>query len=290
METKQRKRVGLALSGGGARGLAHIGVLQVLAEAGIAVDCITGTSMGGVIATGYAAGVSPDEMAEIARTKAVGLRSLVRMIDIGMPRRGSSPRKGLLQGKQVEQWVKDFLGVRRFEDLHMPLTLVAVDLNSGREIHLNEGCLAPAVRATLSIPGLLAPVEQNGMRLVDGGLLNNLPVNVARQMGADIVIGVDVYSDNTASFWQYLAHKRLIAQTIGGVIETLGDALNLVIRVHSLERLRRYPPDFLLHPQIPPHITVISGYDYVDDIIAWGREAAAEILPDLQAALEAEEQ
>ena len=285
METRQRKRVGLALSGGGARGLAHIGVLQVLAEAGIAVDYITGTSMGGVIATGYAAGISPDEMAEIARTKAVGLRSLVRMIDIGMPRRGSPPRKGLLQGKQVEQWVKDFLGVRRFEDLRIPLTLVAVDLNSGREVHLNEGCLAPAVRATLSIPGLLAPVEQNGMRLVDGGLLNNLPVNVARQMGADIVIGVDVYSDNTASFWQYLAHKRLIAQTIGGVIETLGDALNLVIRVHSLERLRQYPPDFLLHPQIPPYITVISGYDYVDDIIAWGREAAAEILPDLQAAL-----
>ncbi len=274
-----KKRLGVALSGGGARGLVHIGVLQALDAAGIPVHFLAGTSMGGVIATGYAAGVTPDEMATLACEHSMGLRALWRMVDFAMP------RKGLFHGEQVEKWVRDFLGKKTFDDLRVPLTLVAVDLNSGQEVYLNQGCVAPAVRATLSIPGLLAPVEQDGMRLVDGGLLNNLPVDVVRHMGADVVVGVDVYSDNTASFWQYLARKRLIAHTIGGVVETLGDALNLVVRAHSLYRMQQYPPDFLLQPDIPPHITVISGYDRVEDLIAWGREAAEAMLPALQEAL-----
>ncbi len=278
MET-QRKRLGIALSGGGARGLVHIGVLQVLDEAGVPVDFLAGTSMGGLIAAGYAAGLSADEMAEMARTHGLSLRSLWRFFDLGRN------RQGLIRGEEIEAWVRSVLGRKTFADLRIPLTLMATDLNAGREVWLTEGCLAPAVRATMSIPGLLAPVVRDGMRLVDGGLLNNLPVDVVRKMGADVVIGVDVYSDNAASFWQYLAHKRLIASTFGGIIANLGDALNLVIRAHSVERFEKYPPDFFLKPPIPPQITVISGYDHAEELIALGREAAQAILPDLQAAL-----
>jgi len=273
------RSLGLALSGGGARGLVHIGVLKALEAANIPVGFLAGTSMGGVIAAAYAAGMSPADMEHLALEHA-NLRSLWRVADPTLP------RKGLFKGEQLEAFFKKYLGEKTFEDLRIPLTLVAVDLNSGREIHLNQGCLAPAMRATLSIPGLLAPVEMDDMRLVDGGLLNNLPADVVRDMGADVVIGVDVYSDNTGSFWQHLSQKRLIASTIGDLIATLGDALNLVVRAHSAYRLQHNPPDFLLQPPVPPHVTVISGYDQAPQLIALGEQAVQEILPALRAALE----
>ncbi len=281
MSEVKRKRLGVALSGGGARGLVHIGVLQGLESAGIKVDFLAGTSMGGLIAAGYAAGLSPAEMAELARTHGLRLRSLWRFVDLGRN------RQGLIRGEQVETWVRNVLGQKTFADLDIPLTLMATDLNAGREVRLTEGCLASAVRATMSIPGLLAPVMRDGMRLVDGGLLNNLPVDVVRQMGADIVIGVDVYSDNAASFWQYVARKRLVATTVGGIIANLGDALNLVIRAHSVYRFEKYPPDFFLKPPIPPQITVISGYDHAEELIALGKSSVEAILPALREALNA---
>jgi len=272
------RSLGLALSGGGARGLVHIGVLKALEAADIPVGFLAGTSMGGVIAAAYAAGMSPTEMERLALAHA-NLRSLWRVADPTLP------RKGLFKGEQLEAFFKEYLGEKTFADLRIPLTLVAVDLNSGREIHLNRGCLAPAMRATLSIPGLLAPVEMDGMRLVDGGLLNNLPADVVRKMGADVVIGVDVYSDNTGSFWQHLSQKRLIANTIGDLIATLGDALNLVVRAHSAYRLQQNPPDFLLQPSVPPQVTVISGYDQAPQLIALGEQAVQAILPTLREAL-----
>jgi len=271
--------LGLALSGGGARGLAHIGVLKALEDAHIQVDYLAGTSMGGVIAAAYAAGMSPSEIETIALEYA-NLRTLWRLADPTLP------RKGVFKGKQLEVFFRRHLGEKTFADLRIPLTLVAVDLNSGKEIHLNEGVVAPAVRATVSVPGLLAPVERDGQRLVDGGLLNNLPVDVVRNMGADVVLAVDVYSNSEApSFWQSLGQKRFIAGTVGDLIGVLGDSLDLIIRTQSACKLQQSPPDFLVQPVIPANVTVIAGYDQAPRLIASGTNALSAVLNDLQAAL-----
>jgi len=279
MKNNNEVKLGLALSGGGARGLAHIGVLKALENANIRPDYLTGTSMGGVIAAGYAAGLSPDDLEQIA-IEYGSLRRLWRLADPTLPRRG------LFQGERLLAFFEKHMQGCSFADLHVPLTLVAVDLNNGKEVHLREGSVADAVRATVSVPGLLAPVERNGQRLVDGGLLNNLPVDVVQSMGADVILGVDVYTKNGGpSFWQELGQTRVLSQTIGGLITVLGDSLDLLIHQQSANKLQKSPPDFLIHPDIPMDVSVVTGYHRATELISLGEEAATTILPALQASL-----
>lgn len=280
MKMRQEPKLGLALSGGGARGLVHIGVLRALEEADIQPDYLAGTSMGGVIAAGYAAGLSPAEMEKIAQDFA-SPRKLLRMADLTIP------RKSLFRGERLLTFFDQHLHGCTFADLRIPLTLVAVDLNSGQEVHLREGSVAEAVRATVAIPGLLAPLERDGQRLVDGGLLNNLPVDVVRAMGADVTLAVDVYSFNGgASFWQELGQRRFLSGTVGELIAVLGDSLDLLIRQQSESRLRQNPPDFLIQPPIPSNVTVATGYNRVAELVSLGEETPRPVLPDLRAALQ----
>ena len=270
---------GLTLSGGGARGLAHIGVLRALENANIRPDYLTGTSMGGVIAAGYAAGLSPDDLGQIA-LKYASVRKLWGLADPTLPRRG------LFQGERLLAFFEKHLQGSTFADLRIPLILIAVDLNSGQEVYLQEGSVAEAVRATISVPGLLAPVKNNGRRLVDGGLLNNLPVDVVRAMGANVTLGVDVYSPKaSSSFWQELGQKRFLSETVGELIAVLGDSLDLLIQQQCVNKLQKNPPDFLIYPDIPVDVTVVTGYHRAADLITLGEEAATAILPDLQASL-----
>ena len=279
MQGNNRIKLGLALSGGGARGLAHIGVLRALEKANIQLDYLTGTSMGGVIAAAYASGLSPDEIEQIA-LKYASVRKLWGLADPTLPRRG------LLQGERLLAFFEKHMHGCTFADLRVPLTLIAVDLNSRQEVHLREGSVAEAVRATVSIPGLLAPAERNGQRLVDGGLLNNLPVDVVQSMGADVTLGVDVYSNNGGpSFWQELGQTRVLSQTIGDLIMVLGDSLDLLIQQQSLNKLQNNSPDFLIYPDIPVDVTVVTGFHRAADLITLGEEATTAILPDLQASL-----
>ncbi len=279
MQGNTRIKLGLTLSGFGARGLAHIGVLRALENANIRPDYLAGTSMGGVIAAAYASGLSPDEIEQIA-LKYASVRKLWGLADPTLPRRG------LLQGERLLAFFEKHMHGCTFADLRVPLTLIAVDLNSRQEIHLREGSVAEAVRATVSIPGLLAPVERNGQRLVDGGLLNNLPVDVVQSMGADVTLGVDVYSNNGGpSFWQELGQTRVLSQTIGDLIMVLGDSLDLLIQQQSLNKLQNNSPDFLIYPDIPVDVTVVTGFHRAADLITLGEEAATAILPDLQASL-----
>ena len=176
MSSGNNKQLGIALGGGGARGLAHIGVLRALESANIRPDYLTGTSMGGVIAAAYASGLGSDEMEQIALEFA-SVRKLLKLADPTLPRRG------LFHGDRLVTFFEQHMQGRTFADLRVPLTLVAVDLNSGQEVHLREGSVTEAVRATVSVPGLLAPVERDEQRLVDGGLLNNVPVDVVVEMG-----------------------------------------------------------------------------------------------------------
>ncbi len=279
MKNNNEIKLGLALSGGGARGLAHIGVLRALEKANLQPDYLTGTSMGGVIAAGYASGLSPDDLEQIALQFST-VRKLWELADPTLPRRG------LFQGNRLLAFFEQHMQGQTFADLRVPLTLVAVDLNSGQEVRLSEGSVTEAVRATVSIPGLLAPVERSGQRLVDGGLLNNLPVDVVQEMGADVTVAVDVASSNkSSSFWQELGQKRFLSETVGELIAVLGDSLHLLIQQQGANKLQNNPPDFLIQPSLPLDVTVITGYHRSSDLISLGDKATKAILPDLQASL-----
>jgi NTE family protein len=182
MTTIKRLRssgVALALGGGAARGIAHIGVLKVLAEEGIPVRGVAGTSVGSVVGAALCAGHDWRWMLAAAR----GLRwgSLVQP---------TVPRMGILATERLERYLERSLGVARFEDLGLPFAAVAVDISTGEEVVLRSGPLASAVRASCSVPGIFEPVELGGRLLVDGGLLNDVPADVARLLVGGPVLAV----------------------------------------------------------------------------------------------------
>jgi NTE family protein len=270
----------LALSGGGARGIAHIGVLKALQREAIAVDCLAGTSMGGVVAAGHAAGVSPEAMEQ----EALGLASARRLL--GLVDR-SLPRRGLFVGQRVSEHLAAYLGELSFADLRIPLMLVATDLNSGRAVYMCQGSVLEAVRATISVPGMFAPVERNGQLLVDGGLLDNLPVGAVRKMGADVVIAVDVASDEQAAahVGRALYRHRVVPNGLAETIEVLGRSVTLMIAEMSRLRLAQAPPDIIIRPAMPPEMTAFGGFSHAADLIALGEQAALAALPRIRQAI-----
>jgi len=176
-----RKKIGLVLSGGVAKGLAHIGVVRALLELGVPIDCVAGTSSGSLVGALVAAAMSPAEMEALARG--------TRWRDVARP---VIPRLGLLDGGRLEQLLIKILGDRLIENLPLPFAAVATDIETGQEVVIRSGPLAAAVRASCSVPGFFTPVEIGGRLLVDGGVVNNVPVGVARLLGADFVIAVDL--------------------------------------------------------------------------------------------------
>ena len=270
-------RVGLALSGGGARGLAHIGVLKVLEREGVPIDCLAGTSMGGLIAASYAVGLTPDFLEQEALRMA-SVRRLLALVD------PSLPRGGIFEGQKVYDYLVGHLGHRTFDDLRLPLALLAVDLNGGHEVILSDGPVADAVRATISLPGIFTPVERDGQLLVDGGLLDNLPAGAARDMGADVVIAVDVTTDSGAvtSLVETLHHRRHIPNGLTDTVEVLFRSLGLMMGEIHRRRLAEARLDVIIQPAIPPGVTVLTGFPRAAEIIAAGEEAARRELPRIR--------
>jgi NTE family protein len=172
----------LALGGGVARGLAHIGVLSVLESAGVPIDCIAGTSMGAIIGASYCAGLG------VADLKAIAART--GWWQVSRPFFSSN---GLITFNRMERWVEENIGEFNVRDLAIPFAAVASDLISGERVILSRGRLCTAIRASCSIPGFAPPVEIDGRMLVDGGITDNIPADVARILGADYVIGVDIF-------------------------------------------------------------------------------------------------
>ncbi len=177
-----KKKIGLALSGGGARGFAHVGAIKVFAEHDIHFDMIAGTSAGSIVGAAIASGMSVSEIEAMARN--VGwLNTLRPSFSIG----------GLLSSVPMGKMLERTLPITRFEDLVIPFAAVAYDIAKGEEVVLKDsGDLITAVRASCAVPGVFTPVRYNGMMLVDGGVTSVLPVDAIRAMGADIVIGIDV--------------------------------------------------------------------------------------------------
>jgi len=180
-----RKKVGLALGGGAARVLAHIGVLEVLEKEGIPIDMITGTSMGAVIGAVYASKKDVKSMRPLAI--AFGSRRIRYFSDFTIP------RTGLIKGRRIEDELKMVIGRNtEFKDLNIPFSCVAVDINNGEEVVIKEGKVWEAVRASSSVPVIFNMVKWHGRNLVDGGLMNPVPTKTVRDMGADFVISVNV--------------------------------------------------------------------------------------------------
>lgn len=181
--SSSRPTIGLALSGGAARGLAHVGVLRALIDNNIPIDYIGGTSAGSIVGGAYAAGMSIDEIAEFGHS--------LRWRDVG---RMTMSRLGIQSNERLEHYLRERLPLTRFEELSIPFAAVATDLKTGTAVVLrDEGDVPFAIRASCAIPGWYVPVvDEQGRQLVDGGVVAVIPVSVTRSLGADLVIAVDV--------------------------------------------------------------------------------------------------
>jgi len=245
------KRVGLALSGGGALGAAHIGVLEVLTQAGIRPVCVSGTSAGSVVGVAYCAGLSLAEIKDIALH--------LQWSKVGHVVR---PKTGFLDGSRLEQFLIRLIGDRTFDQLSTPFACAAVDILRDELVMFREGRVAPAVRASCAFPGVFTPVEDQGRLLVDGGLINNMPVSVLREMGAEYVIAVDLSA---------VSYPRKPPATF---IEMW------VMSLNTLTRLTHHEGE-LADVVIQPDIGQFNGADLssVPTLIERGRVAAEANLP-----------
>jgi NTE family protein len=254
-------RVALVLGGGGARGFAHVGVIRVLEEAGIPIELVVGTSVGSLVGALYAGNTDASEMERLAR-------GLGRADFFDFSLAPALFGTGLASGDRLERFVRERAGVERIEQLRIPYAAVATDLETGQAVVLRAGDLARAVRASSAIPGVFEPVEQDGRLLVDGGVAWNLPVRVARELGGDVVIAVDVSA---------LSPDR----RPGNFVEVFLRAVNIAVHA-GVDDARRLA-DVLVAPAVGT-IGFID-FDEKDAAIAAGARAAEEALPAIRAAL-----
>ena len=247
-------RIGLALGGGAARGFAHIGVIQVLEENGIRPDLVVGTSAGSLVAAIYAAGKSGAELAQMAQT-----------MDEGAITDWSFPGRGLIRGEALARYVREQTGGRTIDQMKLPLGIVATDLDSGAPILFRQGDTGMAVRASSAVPAVFQPVRIGSREYVDGGLVSPVPVRFARQMGAELVIAVDITSppDGNATGDPF----KILLQTFA-------------IMGKSINQFELRDADVVVRPSL----VGVSSADFSARMkaIQSGREAAIKLLPELR--------
>lgn len=301
MPSKRPPRIGIALGSGSARGWAHIGVLRALAREGIEPQIISGCSIGAFVGAVAAAG----EVEKLgAWVEALGWQDVVSLMDMGL-------RGGLLKGDKLMAFFQRQFVDRNFIALPHLFGCVATDLHSGHEVWLRDGSIADAVRASIALPGLMAPVWQDGRLLVDGGLVNPVPVSLARAMGADVVIAVELNSD--AVGWTWRNHhpaeaqaesasgwsRRLLARfgrsgkpPVGeeGADESLPSMLNVMqssIAIMSVRiarsRLAGEPADILISPRLAQ--LGLMDFHRGPEAIAEGEAAVEAAMPAITRAL-----
>ena len=214
MTIPANKRVGLALSGGISRGPAHIGVLNVLAQQGIPINCVTGVSAGSIIGAVFCAGVPLEEMNQLALQ--IGWRRIARLV---------WPRRGFIHFKKLERFLIDVIGDVEFQQLKIPFAVVVTDLLTGEPVVIGEGRVATAVHASCAVPGFVEPVERDGRLLGDGGVSCNLPGKQIRALGADYVIGVDLMQPHLR---RRMGPFRFGAMALETLIQRSGGGLDAV--------------------------------------------------------------
>lgn len=294
MTTHRKPVIGLALGGGSARGWSHIGVIRVLEQAGIQPDVISGTSIGALVGAVYAAG-------ELARFEQwiVGLKfsEIVSYMDISL-------NSGLLKGERLMEFFRKDYVDRPIEALPIPFAAVATSLNTGAEVWLRSGSTLDAVRASIALPGLFEPSLIDGKLLVDGGLVNPVPVSLARAMGADIVIAVDLSSNIQGDSHQadnaqvqipqpqddwvsklkngletVLPTSAPKAEHLPSILDVITSSINVMqVRItHS--RMAEDPPNVM----VTPHLAHINLLDFhrAKEAIDEGEKAMKAVLPSL---------
>ncbi|MDE2614176.1 MAG: patatin-like phospholipase family protein [Burkholderiales bacterium] len=252
-------RIGLALGGGAARGFAHIGVIQVLEEAGIRPDLVVGTSAGSLVAALYASGKGGQELAAIALT-----------MDEGALTDWSFPGRGVIRGEALARYVREQTGGRPIEQMKLPLGIVATDLDSGNAIVFRRGDTGTAVRASSAVPAVFQPVRIGAREYVDGGLVAPVPVRFARDMGAELVLAVDIATPPAGG-------------ATADVLDLLLQTFSIMAR--SVSRFELAEADVVVEPAL----VGVSSTDFTSRLraIRAGREAAHRMLPALRARIAA---
>jgi NTE family protein len=253
----RRPRVGVALAGGFARGIAHIGVLRVFREAGIPVDVVSGTSVGALIATAYCAGTPLEEMEELAHQ--------TKFTDFG---RWTPSWLGLATNHRLEHFIARFTSAKRFEELQKPLAIATTDINLGLPVYYHGGPLYPPLRASCAYPGLFVPVKYEGRTLVDGFLTALVPVEGALLLGAEIVIAVYLEAgavDEPRTFTDVLSRSFTIIQK------------------HSDLEWRKQA-DVILEPDVTPFLW--DDFSKTSELVRAGEQSAIKALPAIRTALE----
>lgn len=250
---------GLALSGGTARSIAHIGVLRVLEKEGLRPDLVTATSGGSLIASMWAAGLDNQTLTRLATS--MNWRKLARV---------RVPRLGLLSNQGIEDLIIDTIGDLQFSDLKTPLHVVATDLLTGEKKVFSSGRVAPAVRASCSIPQIFSPVEIDGGLYADGGFVEYMPVETARELGCRVVAGVNLsrYAD--------------FSERPGNLIDMIQRMVGIIARQNG--RVSALSADCVIEPRLQGFGSFDLGR--ADDLIAAGQAATRDVLPLLHAALD----
>ncbi len=289
-----RPRIGLVLGGGGARGAAHIGVLEVLEQLRVPVDCVAGTSMGALVSGAYASGLSPAQMrSELAkadwddmfqdnptyseinyRNKAISTRFMPGS-ETGVTDKGVAYQGGVVAGQKIKLFfnrlVSSDLGERTIESLPVPLSIIATDIGNGDKVVLRDGSLTRAMRASMSVPGLMAPIEHQGHKLVDGGLVDNVPIDEARaRCQADIVIAVNVGS------------PLMKADEVGSLLSVSVQMINILTEQNVTRSLASLKPGDIY---IKPDLEGITAGDFKrsSETADRGRVAAQAVAERLKA-------
>lgn len=293
MSASQRPCVGLALGGGSARGWAHIGVLRALEQAGIRPDLVCGTSVGALVGAAYAAG-ELDRFEKWARN--MGFKEVVSFMDVGM-------NGGMFKGEKLMEFFRRNFVDRPIEELSMPFGAVATALQSGTEVWLRNGSTIDAVRASIALPALFTPALHEGRLLVDGGLVNPVPVSLARAMGAEILIAVDLNSDilgrhlreepepaePTGQVGEWL---RKIQESMGlgtsgqeprlpSMLDVVASSINIMQVRITRSRMAGEPPDVIVAPRLA-HLDLLD-FHRAEEAIDAGRRAVEDCLHSLRA-------
>ena len=287
-----RQKIGLVLGGGGAKGAAEVGVLKVMEEAGIRPDYIVGTSIGSIVGGLYAAGYTASELETMFKTQEWLTLLTDRNAELsnepyttkngityifGFPVMDSKSNKGvgMIKGERIEHVLDSMLSVkklRKIEKLKIPFRCIAADIRTAEEVVLSKGSVASAMRASMAIPGIFKPVKKNDWLLVDGGMINNLPVDVCKSMGADIIIAVDLQQDEKKP----KEKKDLSLLTgignmfgIGGIIEWVTSRPDIDKYIENKKKA-----DIYIHPDIQGMDAASFGNKNSAKMIKIGEDAA----------------
>jgi NTE family protein len=253
----ERPKVGVALGGGFARGIAHVGVLRALEDNEIPIDFIAGTSVGALIAAAYASGTSLDDMAHQA--------SLTRFRDFG---RWTLSRMGMASNERLQDFLSRLATAKFFHEMRIPLAIVATDLIKGESVHFTTGEIGPALRASCAYPGLFLPVEYRGHFLVDGFLTEQVPAPAVREMGAELVISVHL-------------EPGLLDSKPRNTIEVISRSFSIIQGVSR--QSWRAATDVLLEPNV--HHVLWDEFAKSPQLIAAGEECARAAMPQIKTLL-----